>query len=172
MFKRRKSWLLGPVGALLLVISATARAPTEELFGAYHFLLEVAGITSGDKEIIGGFKSMTGMDSETEVIEIMDSSGLHKLPGPTRYGNIIMRKGVTDPFPEFLWEWYAGISEGTSDPRDGSVVLLRNDVEVLRYNFFEAWPCKWKGFTLDGNGPDVFVEEIELCVEKVSRTVR
>ena len=115
---------------------------------------------------------MSGMDSETEVIEFSDSSGIQKLPGSTRYGNIILRRGVSDPLPESLWEWYAGISEGTSDPRDGSVILLRNDVEVLRYNFFEAWPCKWKGFTLDGNGPDVFVEEVELCVEKVSRTVR
>ena len=171
MFKRQKSWLLGLVGAMLLVISATAKAPTEELFGHYHFLLEVAGIPETGT-IIGGFKTMSGMDSETEVIEIMDSSGLHKLPGLTRYGNIIMRRGVTDPFPEFMWEWYAGISEGISDPRDGAVVLLRNDVEVLRYNFFEAWPCKWKGFTLDGKGSNVVVEEVELCVEKISRIVR
>ena len=172
MLKRRKSWLLGLVGTMLLVISATATAPTEELYGSYHFLLEVAGITSNPGTIIGGFKTMTGMDSETEVIEFNDSSGIHKLPGSTRYGNIILRRGVTDPFPESLWEWYAGISEGTSDPRDGSVVLLRNDVEVLRYNFFEAWPCKWKGFTLDGKGLDLIVEEVELCVEKISRIVR
>ena len=39
----------------------------------------------------------------------------------------------------------------------------------MRYNFFEAWPAKWKGFTLDGKGNDVNVEEIELAVEKIER---
>jgi hypothetical protein len=33
----------------------------------------------------------------------------------------------------------------------------------MRYNFFEAWPSKWKGFTLDGKGTDVAVEEIEFA---------
>ena len=42
---------------------------TEELFGAYHFLLEITGITQDSKTIVGGFKSVSGMDSETEIIE-------------------------------------------------------------------------------------------------------
>ena len=39
----------------------------------------------------------------------------------------------------------------------------------MRYNFFEAWPSKWKGFTLDGKGTDVNVEELELICEKLER---
>jgi hypothetical protein len=42
---------------------------TEELFGNYNFLLEIGGITSDAKTIVGGFKSMSGMSSETEVVE-------------------------------------------------------------------------------------------------------
>lgn len=42
---------------------------TEELFGNYNFLLEVGGITGDAKTIVGGFKTMSGMESETEVIE-------------------------------------------------------------------------------------------------------
>ena len=43
--------------------------PTEELFGAYHFLLEIQGIINDNKIIVGGFKSVSGMDSETEIVE-------------------------------------------------------------------------------------------------------
>ena len=43
--------------------------PTEELFGAYHFLLEIQGIINDNKVIVGGFKSVSGMDSETEIID-------------------------------------------------------------------------------------------------------
>ena len=35
--------------------------PTEELFGSYNFLLEVAGVSAG------AFKNVEGLDSETEV---------------------------------------------------------------------------------------------------------
>ena len=41
--------------------------------------------------------------------------------------------------------------------------------EIMRYNFYEAWPCKWKGFTLDGKGTEVNVEEVELAVEKLEK---
>ena len=43
--------------------------PTEELFGAYHFLLEIQGVINDNKIIVGGFKSVSGMDSETEIVE-------------------------------------------------------------------------------------------------------
>ena len=52
----------------------------------------------------------------------------------------------------------------------GSVILCADDgTEITRYNFFEAWPSKWKGFTLDGKGTDVNVEELELAVEKIEK---
>ena len=64
--------------------------PTEELFGNYHFLLEVSGITADQKTIVGGFKGMSGMDSETEVIEFKQGNDkvVRKKPGRTTYANI------------------------------------------------------------------------------------
>ena len=54
--------------------------------------------------------------------------------------------------------------------KDGSLTMLSDTgEEIARYNFFEAWPSKWKGFTLDGKGGDVAVEEVELAVEKLER---
>ena len=80
--------------------------PTEELYGAYHFLLEVSGITPDMKTIIGGFKSMSGMDSETEVIEFKQGNDkvVRKKPGRTTYANIVLERGFTatdDPAAEW-----------------------------------------------------------------------
>ncbi len=33
------------------------------------------------------------------------------------------------------------------------------------YNFFEAWPSKWKGFSLDGKGNDTAIETVEIAHE-------
>ena len=41
--------------------------PTEELFGAYHFLLEIQGVINDNKIIVGGFKSVAGMDTGTPI---------------------------------------------------------------------------------------------------------
>jgi phage tail-like protein len=68
---------------------------TEELFGAYNFLLEISGITGDSKTIVGGFKGMSGMDSETEVIEFKQGNDrvVRKKPGRTTYANITLERG-------------------------------------------------------------------------------
>jgi hypothetical protein len=39
--------------------------------------------------------------------------------------------------------------------------------EKYRYNFFEAWPCRWKGIQMDAKAQLTLVEEIEIAVEKI-----
>ena len=69
-----------------------------------------------------------------------------------------------------LWDWRKKVIEGKVERKAGSIILCGDDgSEIMRYNFFEAWPSKWKGFTLDGKGNDVTVEELELAVEKIER---
>lgn len=144
--------------------------PTEELFGAYHFLLEISG-PRNQRTIIGGFKSVSGMDSETEVVEFKedDSKRLHKRPGRTRYGNIVLERGYTAT--DDLWEWRKSIEEGKNDRRTGSVIVLDQDgtTEVARYNFFEAWPCKWFGPQMHAASSTIAIERIEIAVEKIER---
>ena len=69
--------------------------PTEELFGSYHFLLEIQGVINDNKVIVGGFKSVSGMDSETEIIEFggtMDQI-VRKRPGRHKYTDITLKRG-------------------------------------------------------------------------------
>lgn len=133
--------------------------------GNFNFKVEIEGVTQG------AFRNVEGLDSETEVVEFQDGDDiiLRKRPGRTKYSNITLKRGYINTTE--LWDWRKKVIDGVIERKSGSVILVADDgqTEIMRYNFFEAWPSKWKGFTLDGKGADVNVEELELAVEKIER---
>ena len=145
--------------------------PTEELFGAYNFLLEVQGIVNDNKIIVGGFKSMSGMDSETEIVEFKQGNDtvVRKKPGRTTYANIVLERGYTAT--DDLWQWRQNIENGKIDRRSGSIIILDQDgqTEVSRYNFYEGWPCKWYVPDMNSDSSAMAIEKIEIAIEKVER---
>ena len=144
---------------------------TEELYGNYNFLLEIGGITGDQKTVVGGFKGMSGMTSETEIIEFKQGNDrvVRKKPGRTTYANIVLERGYTAT--DDLWQWRKNIEDGKIDRRAGSVIILDQDgqSEVARYNFYEAWPCKWYVPDMDADSSGMAIEKVELAVEKVER---
>lgn len=145
--------------------------PTEELFGAYNFLLEVSGITKGMKVIIGGFKSVSGLESETEIIEFKQGNDkvVRKKPGRTTYSNITLERGFTAT--DDLWLWRKNIEDGLIDRRSGTLTVLDQDLKtiVAQYNFYEAWVSKWTVPEMDSDSSAMAIEKIEMAVEKVER---
>lgn len=132
--------------------------------GNYNFRVEIEGVTQG------AFKAVDGLDSHTEVIEYQDGDDLllRKRPGRTRYSNIILRRGFVNS--DEFWQWRKAVAEGQVERKSGSIILMDDaGGEVMRYNFFEAWPCVWKGFELNGGGMESTVEEIQIAVERVER---
>ena len=93
---------------------------------------------------------------------------MRKLPGLTKFGNIILRRGVTQDAE--LWNWRKSVVEGAIDRRNGTIVLLddqRN--EVVRWNFRNGWICKWEGPTLNARANEVAIETIEIAHEGLER---
>ena len=132
--------------------------------GNFNFKVEIEGVTQA------AFRNVDGLDSETEIVEYQDGDDLilRKRPGRTKYSNIVLKRGYVNT--DELWQWRKKVIEGKVERKSGSIILCADDnTEVMRYNFFDGWPCKWKGFSLDGKGTDVNVEEIELAVEKIER---
>jgi phage tail-like protein len=135
-----------------------------DYIGNFNFKIEIEGVTQG------AFKNVEGLDSETEIVEYQDGDDiiLRKRPGRTKYSNITLKRGYINT--DELWMWRKAVVDGLVERKSGSVILCGDDgSEIMRYNFYEAWPCKWKGFTLDGKGTDTNVEEIELAVEKIDK---
>ena len=71
-----------------------------------------------------------------------------------------------------LWEWRREVETGDVDSarRNGSIVLYDSkSEEVARWNFFQGWPSKWKGASLDAGTDDIALEEVTITHEGVER---
>ena len=136
----------------------------DDPFKAFDFLVEIDGVARA------AFSEVSGLESETAVIEYRTGGEtvVRKLPGLTKFGNIILRRGVTQDAD--LWNWRKSVVEGIIDRRNGSIVLLddkRN--EVVRWNFRSGWICKWEGPTLNAKANEVAIESIEIAHEGLER---
>jgi phage tail-like protein len=134
-------------------------------YGSYNFLVEIEGITRA------AFQEVSGFDSTIDVIEHREggqNTTLRKLPGMTKYSNIVLKWGMTDDTD--LYEWHRQAVNGNLERKSGSIMCLDNQGnEVVRWNFFEAWPVKWDGPDFNAEGTDVAIETLELAHEGIER---
>jgi conserved hypothetical phage tail region protein len=130
-------------------------------FGNYNFLIEIDGIRRA------AFHECSGFDSTVDVIEHREggeNTTTRKIPGQTKYSNIVLKWGMTDDVD--LYNWHRRVINGAIERKNGSIVLLdRTGNEVARWNFFRAWPAKWDGPNLTAEGNDVAIETLELAHE-------
>ncbi len=129
---------------------------------AHNFKLEIDGVISG------GFKEVTGLESEIEVIEFKDGDDpiTHKRAGKAKYKNITLKRGLLND--DRIYVETLGAPSAPAARKSGSVILLdRAGQEVLRYPFNQAFPT---GYQIEpGSSDHHLVEEIEFVVEKVER---
>ena len=131
-------------------------------FGRFNFRLEIEGVTQA------GFSEVSGLSNETEVIEYREGGDkvntARKLPGLTKYGNLVLKRGVTTD--NSLWNWRKTVIDGAVERRSGSIILLdESRQEILRWNFFNGWPCKWEGPALKAKSNEVAIETLEIAHE-------
>jgi len=127
-------------------------------FPSHRFLVEIHGL------LVAGFTEVSGLTVETEIEEYAEggvNGYVHRLPKRPRYEPIVLKRGVT--LSPVLWDWYADVAAGKVTRRDGSIILFNNNLwEFRRWNFYEAYPVKWVGPSLDASRSQVAVESIEL----------
>ena len=147
------------------MVTVAVNAPEREgdPLPAYRFLVEISGITSEP----GRFQEVTGLGCQTEVVEFREGSDPPRvllLPGVTTCGPIVLKRGVTTNME--LFQWYTNTINGIVDRKSGSVVFLdRSGMEVLRFNFFEAWPAAYEIGTLGGLPGEAAVENLVIVTE-------
>jgi phage tail-like protein len=132
----------------------------------FNFIVEIDGIKQA------GFTDCSGFGSSTDPIEYREggkNTTLHKLPGQTKYPNIVLKWGLTDS--RELFDWYGDVVRGKVRRANGSVVVYDVDgiTERTRWNFFNAWPTKWDGPDFSAKGTDIAIETLELAHEGIER---
>lgn len=137
----------------------------KNVHGANRFYLEI----SGKEQAV--FTEIGGLQIETEVFEYMEGGNngyVHKLPGRSKIGNLVLKHGVTSS--QSLLSWYVGITLGVMERKDVSVVVYgraKRDggsaIEIVRYNFLNAYPVKWVGPQLNASSTAAAIETLELA---------
>ncbi|HTV91902.1 MAG TPA: phage tail protein [Verrucomicrobiae bacterium] len=136
-------------------------------FRNFNFLVEIDGITQAS------FIECSGLESTTEVIETRsggDALRVYKLPGKTSYADITLKWGTTSTLD--MMNWRQDTMNGIINRQNGSVVLydLTNQVEVARWDFYNAWPTKWDGPSLNAKGTDIAIDTMVLACEWITRS--
>ena len=132
-------------------------------FENFRFRVEIDGLVQA------GFTECSGLGSHIEVIDVREgtdpSSATRKLPGRVTYPDIVLKWGVTAS--RELYNWHKGIIDGQVQRKNGSVILLNSErEEVVRWNFFNGWPSKFDGPTLNAKGNDVAIESLTITCER------
>src|SRR5690242_9309060 len=133
--------------------------PPNDPYRNFNFLVEIDGITQA------GFSECSGFGASNDPIEYREggeNTTVRKLPGVTKYPNIVLKWGLTDS--RELYDWFRDITQGKIARKNGSVILLDVDgTEKVRWNFVRGWPTKWDGPDFNAKGTDVAIETLEIA---------
>jgi len=132
-----------------------------------RFFVEIDGIVQA------GFSEVTVPDSSTDVIEYREGTfptHTRKIPGLTKYSNIVLKWGTTDS--KALHDWYQQIVDGKISEARKNISVIAFDErgeEAARWNFVEAWPTKYDPADMNAKGNDIAIETLEVAHEGMVR---
>lgn len=111
------------------------------------------------------FTEVSGLQLETVVQDYEEggnNSFVHRLPGRTKVGNLVLKRGMTKT-NEFF-KWYMDFMTGKMRRQNISVVMYDTaGKELLRWNFEGAYPVKWSGPQFSADGKNIAIETLELA---------
>jgi phage tail-like protein len=138
-------------------------------YGNQHFRIDLGDGAEGPA---ADFSQVVLPDISVDVIEYRTGnskeSGTHKLPGPTRYNNVILRRGVIGSLN--LYNWINEVRNGDLNAkRTVTINLISEDMTaiVLTWKLLRAWPVKYSFEDLNAKGTDVAIEELVLAYERL-----
>jgi phage tail-like protein len=135
-----------------------------------HFRLQVGG-----KEAIGQFREISGLDTESEIVEQkeVDANGRQvtiKVSGGDKWSNIELKRGVD--VDKGLYEWRRMVEDKGPDGArtDCTLELLDYDGSpIATYTITQAWPVKYTGVAMNAGSNEIAVEGITLAHEGFKR---
>jgi len=134
----------------------------------FRFRVEIDGIQTAS------FAEATIPDSSTDSVDYRegtDSPHQRKLSGLTKFGNITLKKGLTDSTE--LYEWRKLVEDSGAIKARKSISLVLIDEEgndKARWDVVEAWPIKYDPSDFSAKANEVVIESFELVHEGIKRT--
>lgn len=143
-------------------------ADRKDPYRKFRFKVECDGVISG------GFSEVSGVDATVEVTEYREGNEVttpRKLPGLVKYGNLTLKRGVTDSM-EFINWIYSYITSGELKRQKMLTIIAQNEKgeDVATFQVINAWPTKFTGPDFAANSSEVSIETLEIVHEGLTRT--
>ncbi len=141
--------------------------PRNDPLRNFKFRLEIDGLT------LASFSDAAIGETTTEAIDYREGNEpmhVRKLSGLTKFGNITLKRGVTDTLE--LFNWHKQIMTGQVQTNRKQVAIVVQDetgTDKARFVVTDAWPMKYDPSDLSGKGNEVFIELLELVNEGIER---
>ncbi|MEK3836608.1 MULTISPECIES: phage tail protein [unclassified Paenibacillus] len=133
----------------------------------YRFRIVIDGIQTA------AFADATIPDTSTEAVDYregIDAPHARKLSGLTKFGNITLKKGLTDSLELYNWRKSIEDKGALKNRKSLSIILVDEEGnDKAQWDILEAWPIKYDVSALSAKGNEVSVESMELVHEGVRR---
>jgi len=150
-------------------VSSSGNLASSGPYDAFNFTVEISGVSAAL------FTECVLPVATIEVIEYRAGadlmSNIHKLPGLVKYGNLVLKRGLTNSMA--LWDWFSAFASGTGTTAMVTVTLHDSaKTPVITWRFMNAWPLKYESPVLNGKVSALAIETLELAVDgmKVAST--
>jgi phage tail-like protein len=133
-----------------------------------RFIVEIEGI------IQSSFVEVVMPTGSLDTVEYRDGNeipAVHKIPGLTKFSNIILKWGITDSLE--LYNWYKDVEDGkiSSSRKKIAIILLDEEgKEVASWTFANAWPVKYTPPILKAEANEIAIETLEVTYEGMERS--
>ena len=133
----------------------------------FRFRLEIDGLQ------LAGFSDVAIGATVTETIDYREGTDpplVRKLSGLTKYGNITLKRGITDSLELFCWHQQI-VQGGLDNGRKRVIIVVQDETgqDKVRFVVTDAWPVKYDPGDLVAKGNEVFIELLELANEGIER---
>ena len=133
----------------------------------FRFRLEIAGVQAA------AFSEVAIAETTTEPIDYRegpDPMHVRKLSGLTKFGNITLKRGITDSMAIYNWHKQIVAGQIQSNRKEVAIVVVDEaGSDKARFVISEAWPTKYDPSDLNAKGNEVFIELLELVNEGIER---
>lgn len=136
-------------------------------FRNFRFRVEIDDIQTA------AFSEATIPDSTTDPVDYRegtDPTSQRKLSGLTKYGNVTLKKGITDSMS--LYDWRKSVEEtgATKARKNISLILIDEEgSDKARWDIVSAWPTKYDPSDFSAKGNEVLIETLEIVHEGIKR---
>lgn len=138
---------------------------THDPYMGFNFWVEWDGI------VHAGFRECSGLTSTRNPVTYREGTDKNlaqrQIAGLNSYGNISLRRGITDN--QEMWNWYLSIQNGETRRFNLSINLVDHaGTAKMIWSLENCWPTNWNGPELNATSDEIAIESLELVHEGLS----